>query len=66
MIQLHWLLAIGYAVVALDKVYAAEGIDDNLLGALKQRLSAQYIEGDYRALIATLKAKGEVVYSSAQ
>ena len=59
-------LANGYAVVALDKVNAAEGIDDNLLGALKQRLSAQYSEGDYRALIATLKAKGEVSYTSAQ
>ncbi|QFU22028.1 SurA N-terminal domain-containing protein [Shewanella eurypsychrophilus] len=59
-------LANGYAVVALDKVNAAEGIDDNVLGALKQRLSAQYSEGDYRALIATLKAKGEVSYTSAQ
>ncbi|WP_076408581.1 SurA N-terminal domain-containing protein [Shewanella sp. UCD-KL12] len=59
-------LANGYAVIALDKVNAAEGIDDNVLGALEQRLSAQYSEGDYRALIATLKAKGEVIYSPVQ
>ncbi|MPY21445.1 peptidylprolyl isomerase [Shewanella psychropiezotolerans] len=59
-------LANGYAVIVLDKVNLAEGIDDNLLGALEQRLSAQYSEGDYRALIATLKAKGDVVYSSTQ
>ncbi|NRB24891.1 SurA N-terminal domain-containing protein [Shewanella sp.] len=59
-------LANGYAVIVLDKVNAAEGIDDNLLNALKQRLSAQYSEGDYRALIATLKAKSDVVYSSTQ
>ncbi|MCL1064882.1 SurA N-terminal domain-containing protein [Shewanella benthica] len=59
-------LANGYAVIVLDKVNAAEGIDDNLLSALEQRLSAQYSEGDYRALIATLKAKGDVVYITAQ
>lgn len=59
-------LSNGYAVVALDKVNDAEGIDDNVLGALKQRLSSQYSEGDYRALIATLKAKSEVLYSTAQ
>lgn len=59
-------LANGYAVIALDKVNAAEGIDDNVLGALEQRLSAQYSEGDYRALIATLKAKGKVIYSPVQ
>ncbi|EDP99387.1 SurA N-terminal domain-containing protein [Shewanella benthica] len=59
-------LANGYAVIVLDKVNAAEGIDDNLLSALKQRLSAQYSEGDYRAMIAILKAKADVVYSSAQ
>ena len=59
-------LASGYAVVVLDKVNAAEGVDDSMLGALKQRLGAQYSEGSYRALIATLKAKGDVVYSLAQ
>ncbi|WP_299788069.1 SurA N-terminal domain-containing protein [uncultured Shewanella sp.] len=59
-------LASGYAVVVLDKVNAAEAIDDNMLNSLKQRLSAQYSEGDYRAVIATLKANGEVLYSSAQ
>jgi len=59
-------LASGYAVVVLDKVNAAEAIDDNMLSSLKQRLSSQYSEGDYRALIATLKANGEVLYSSAQ
>ncbi|MBW8182298.1 SurA N-terminal domain-containing protein [Shewanella nanhaiensis] len=59
-------LASGYAVIVLDKVNAAQGIDENMLGALKQRLNAQYSEGSYRALIATLKANGEVVYSSVQ
>lgn len=59
-------LASGYAVIVLDKVNAAEGIDENMLGALKQRLNAQYSEGSYRALIATLKANSEVVYSSVQ
>ncbi|MEI6860540.1 MAG: SurA N-terminal domain-containing protein [Shewanella sp.] len=59
-------LANGYAVIVLDKVNAAEGIDNNLLDALEQRLSSQYSEGDYKALIATLKAKSDVVYSLAQ
>ena len=59
-------LASGYAVVVLDKVNAAEGVDDNMLGALKQRLNAQYSEDNYRALIATLKANSEVVYSAIQ
>ena len=59
-------LASGYAVIVLDKVNAAQGIDENMLGALKQRLNAQYSEGSYRALIATLKANSEVVYSSVQ
>ncbi|NRD74712.1 SurA N-terminal domain-containing protein [Shewanella sp. VB17] len=59
-------LASGYAVIVLDKVNAAEKADENMLGALKQRLGAQYSEGSYRALIATLKARGDVVYSSVQ
>ncbi|QQX78852.1 SurA N-terminal domain-containing protein [Shewanella sp. KX20019] len=55
-------LANGYAVVVLNKVNAAEGVDSNLIDALKQRLSSQYSENDYRAVIAALKAKGEVLY----
>ncbi|PKG73517.1 peptidylprolyl isomerase [Shewanella sp. Choline-02u-19] len=55
-------LANGYAVVVLDKVNTAEDVDSNLIDALKQRLSSQYSENDYRAVIASLKAKGEVLY----
>ncbi|MGS0676691.1 SurA N-terminal domain-containing protein [Shewanella sp. 125m-1] len=59
-------LANGYAVVVLKQVNAAEGVDASLLDALKQRLSSQYSENDYRAVIATLKAKGEVLYPVAE
>ncbi|MCG9730187.1 SurA N-terminal domain-containing protein [Shewanella sp. Isolate13] len=59
-------LANGYAVVVLKKVNPAEGVDANLLEALKQRLSSQYSENDYRAVIASLKAKGEVLYPVAE
>ncbi|MGS0679742.1 SurA N-terminal domain-containing protein [Shewanella sp. 125m-7] len=59
-------LANGYAVVVLKQVNAAEGVDANLIDALKQRLSSQYSENDYRAVIATLKAKGEVLYPVAE
>ncbi|GIU10482.1 MULTISPECIES: SurA N-terminal domain-containing protein [unclassified Shewanella] len=59
-------LANGYAVVVLKQVNAAEGVDANLLDALKQRLSSQYSENDYRAVIASLKAKGEVLYPVAE
>ncbi|MCE9684986.1 SurA N-terminal domain-containing protein [Shewanella sp. AS16] len=55
-------LATGYALVLLDKVNQAEAVDAGMLSALKQRLNAQYSEADYRALIALLKAKGEVTY----
>ncbi|MFA7519192.1 SurA N-terminal domain-containing protein [Shewanella sp.] len=55
-------LANGYAVVALDKVNAAEGVSDELVNALKQRLNAQYSEADYRGLIDSLKANAKVLY----
>ncbi|GCF87774.1 SurA N-terminal domain-containing protein [Shewanella sp. M-Br] len=55
-------LANGYAVVALDKVNAAEGVSDELVNALKQRLNAQYSEVDYRGLIDSLKANAKVLY----
>lgn len=55
-------LANGYAVVALDKVNAAEHVSDELVNALKQRLNAQYTEADYRGLIDSLKANAEVLY----
>ncbi|SUI60173.1 Peptidyl-prolyl cis-trans isomerase D [Shewanella putrefaciens] len=57
-------LANGYAVIALDKVNAAEGVSDELVNALKQRLNAQYSEADYRGLIDSLKANAKVVYSA--
>lgn len=59
-------LANGYAVIVLDKVNAAEGVDEQLVKALEQRLNSQYSENDYRALISLLKAKGEVVYTPAE
>ena len=58
-------LATGYAVVVLDKVNAAEGIDDNVVDSLKQRLVSQYSETDYRAVIGTLKAQAEIEYPTA-
>ena len=59
-------LANGYAVVALDKVNAAEGVSDELVNALKQRLNAQYSEADYRGLIDSLKANAKVLYPVAE
>lgn len=56
-------LASGYAVVALDKVNAADPMGDELMNALKQRLNAQYSEADYRGLIESLKANAKVHYS---
>jgi len=55
-------LANGYAVIALDKVNAAESVSDELVNALKQRLNAQYSEADYRGLIESLKANAKVHY----
>ncbi|MBB1270982.1 SurA N-terminal domain-containing protein [Shewanella sp. SR44-3] len=55
-------LASGYAIVLLDKVNQAEGINDNVLDAMKQRLTPQYSEADYRGLIASLKAKADIEY----
>lgn len=55
-------LGAGYAVIVLDKVNQAEGINDNVLEAMKQRLAPQYSEADYRGLIASLKAKAEIEY----
>jgi len=55
-------LATGYAVIVVDKVNKAEGINDQLINTLKQRLAPQYSEADYRAVIASLKADAEVEY----
>ncbi|KEK28717.1 peptidylprolyl isomerase [Shewanella xiamenensis] len=55
-------LANGYAVIALDKVNAAESVSDELVNALKQRLNAQYSEADYRGLIESLKANAKIHY----
>ena len=57
-------LAQGSAVVIVDKVNAAEGIDDNVITSLTQQLTNQYSEQDYRALLAYLKARAEVVYTA--
>jgi peptidyl-prolyl cis-trans isomerase D len=55
-------LATGYAVIVVDKVNEAEGINDNLINTLKKRIAPQYSEADYRAVIASLKADAEVEY----
>ncbi|MDD8059160.1 MULTISPECIES: peptidylprolyl isomerase [Shewanella] len=55
-------LATGYAVIVVDKVNEAQGINDNLINTLKQRLSPQNSEADYRAVIATLKADADIEY----
>ncbi|MBB1440582.1 SurA N-terminal domain-containing protein [Shewanella sp. SG41-4] len=55
-------LATGYAVIVVDKVNKAEGINDNLINTLKQRIAPQYSEADYRAVVASLKADSEIEY----
>ncbi|MBT1443198.1 SurA N-terminal domain-containing protein [Shewanella sp. JM162201] len=57
-------MAAGYAVVVLDKVNAAEKVEDALVEALAQRLSGQYTENTYRGVIESLKAKAEVTYGA--
>lgn len=59
-------LANGYAVIALDKVNDAEGIDANIVESIKQRLVPQYSEADYRSVVAALKAKATVEYPVAE
>ncbi|RLV59337.1 peptidylprolyl isomerase [Parashewanella curva] len=53
----------GYAVVALDKVNPAEGINDAVIGSLQQQLANNFSELDYRSLIAYLKSKAEITYA---
>ena len=55
-------LATGYAVIVVDKVNEAEGINDNLIKSLKQRIAPQYSEADYRAVVASLKADAQIEY----
>ncbi|MCL1123938.1 SurA N-terminal domain-containing protein [Shewanella surugensis] len=59
-------LGSGYAVVILDKINAAKPADEAQLKALEEKLSSQYSEADYRAIIAMLKAQGEVTYPSVE
>jgi len=59
-------LGSGYAVVILDKINTAKPTDEAQLKALEEKLSSQYSEADYRAIIAMLKAKGEVTYPSVE
>ncbi|WP_144206568.1 SurA N-terminal domain-containing protein [Shewanella donghaensis] len=55
-------LANGFAVIALDKVNAAEGIDATVVESIKQRLAPQYSEADYRSVIEALKAQAKIEY----
>ncbi len=57
-------LPAGYAVVVVDKINPAEGIDDNVIASLQQQLSNQYSNQDYTSLIAYLKARAEIKYAS--
>ncbi|RYV02825.1 peptidylprolyl isomerase [Shewanella sp. OPT22] len=57
-------LADGFAVVVLDKVNTAEGIDDNVIASLQQQLVNQYSNQDYTSLVAYLKAHAEIKYST--
>lgn len=59
-------LAQGYAVVVLDKINPAQGINDTVLDGLKQRLNSEYANADYLALVANLKAKAEIEYPVAE
>ncbi|WP_133406440.1 peptidylprolyl isomerase [Parashewanella tropica] len=53
----------GYAVVVLDKINAAEGINDSVISSLTQQLANNYSELDYRSLISYLKSKAEITYA---
>ncbi|MGI2260874.1 SurA N-terminal domain-containing protein [Shewanella sp. GXUN23E] len=55
-------LAQGYAVVVLDKVNAAQGVNDSVLATIKQRLGSEYANADYLALVADLKSKARIEY----
>ncbi len=57
-------LADGFAVVVVEKVNAAEGIDDNVIASLQQQLVNQYSNQDYTSLIAYLKAHAEIKYAT--
>ncbi|UJF23284.1 SurA N-terminal domain-containing protein [Shewanella sp. OMA3-2] len=59
-------LGAGYAVVVLDKVNAAENIEASLLESMKESLSRQYGQADYRAVIDTLKSKAQIEYPVAE
>ncbi|MFQ6371494.1 SurA N-terminal domain-containing protein [Shewanella sp. YIC-542] len=58
-------LAKGYAVVVLDNIHNVQDVPAEQLGAVQQRLSSQYSEADYRALVEMLKADAEIVYHTA-
>lgn len=59
-------LGAGYAVVVLDKVNAAENIEASLLQSIKEGLSRQYGQADYRAVIDSLKSKAQIEYPVAE
>ncbi|WP_434938416.1 SurA N-terminal domain-containing protein [Shewanella sp. HL-SH8] len=59
-------LGAGYAVVVLDKVNAAENIEASLLQSIKDGLSRQYGQADYRAVIDSLKSKAQIEYPVAE
>ncbi|MBR9729275.1 SurA N-terminal domain-containing protein [Shewanella intestini] len=59
-------LAQGYAIVVLDGVNKATNIEADTLASLKQRLSSQYSEANYRAVINVLKVQGKIEYPVAE
>lgn len=58
-------LAKGYAVVVLDQIHNVDSVPADQLTAVQQRLSSQYSEADYRALVELLKAKADISYHTA-
>ncbi|MCF1426950.1 MAG: SurA N-terminal domain-containing protein [Shewanella sp.] len=52
----------GYAVVVLDKVNTAQGINDTVLATISQRLGTEYANAEYLALVADLKSKAKIEY----
>lgn len=59
-------LGAGYAVVVLDKVNAADNIEASALQSIKEGLSRQYGQADYRAVVDTLKSKAQIEYPIAE
>ncbi|MGB0895352.1 MAG: SurA N-terminal domain-containing protein [Parashewanella sp.] len=54
----------GYAVVVLNKVNAAVGIDDTVISSIQKQLANKHSELDYQAITAYLKAQAEISYAA--